>query len=89
MLSSYQVKLKEKIVANSAVLKNTGTWVALPSLYDAHGSHSTGCDSCQALFESIVIGYLVQPDNAQIADLFKVALEWGHFIKLCRDEVSV
>lgn len=86
ILASFQTKVKEKLTATGATLKRAGTWLSVPKLHDINPVNS-GIDSCQNWFESIMVGFLVNPENAQIADMFRQSYEWGYLINLCRDEV--
>lgn len=86
ILASFQNKVKEKLISNSSALKRAGTWLSVPKLYDISPVWS-GMDSCESWFESIMIGFLVHPENAQVADMFRHSYEWGYLINLCRDEV--
>jgi hypothetical protein len=81
-------KLNEKVLSNSDTLKKAGIWLALPKLYGVFCTSSGSSESCQDIFESIVLGYLVSPENSQVAEIFRKAMEWGHLITLVRDEVS-
>lgn len=87
ILASFQNKVREKLVANGTSLKRSGTWLSVPRLYDISPCVS-GMESCQSWFESIMIGFLVHPENAQVADMFRQSYEWGYLINLCRDEVN-
>ncbi|KAJ3304966.1 hypothetical protein HDV03_002196 [Kappamyces sp. JEL0829] len=86
IVTGLEGRLNDRVTAPSTSLKRSGMWLTAPALYGVRPVNST-YDSCQDTFESIVIGYLTSPENSQVADMFKRAMEWGYLVNIVRDEV--
>ena len=86
ILLGLESQIKTRVITSSQILKRTGIWLTFPALYDIRPIFTTN-GSCAEIFESLIIGFLLIPENAPVADLARQALEWGYFVTLARDEV--
>ena len=85
LMAQLENKLSEKTLLGASELLKKGIYSAAPSLYGSDDNLYSVL-SCQKMFDSYMVGYLVLGNTNVISSQFiNSLLQWGYILNLCRD----